>query len=338
MSQKVASLISFISLFLLIVALPAWALVRIDPFGSVLISQPQVLSSSDEGENNSGSGSSGSSEDGEDTPEQENEAEIEDEDKDEVEDDDKTQVEIQEKEFESQTADGQTTKVKVEDDGRVKTEIRLIDGTKIKTRTDADGRTRTDVYSAGNKVRLEREDGRFRIKTETETEGVEDAGEDDLVVIDERSDKEQIRLHALQSKAIIERLQVQALTDLPLAVNLDTNELTVTTPAGEKVVTVLPDQAVQNMLAANVIDRIGADDLANIIREQNIETLGQVIELAEQDGLPVYEIHGLKEQKLLGFFRVTTNVNVTVSAETGEVIDTNQSLIDTLLSVVSVPV
>ncbi len=34
MSQKVISLIGFVSLFLLILALPVWALVEIDPFNA----------------------------------------------------------------------------------------------------------------------------------------------------------------------------------------------------------------------------------------------------------------------------------------------------------------
>ena len=40
-------------------------------------------------------------------------------------------------------------------------------------------------------------------------------------------------------------------------VNLETNELIVTTPKGTKTVTILPDKAVENMLAANVLDQLG---------------------------------------------------------------------------------
>lgn len=43
MSQKVISLVSFVSLFLLLIAVPAWALVRIDPFNTISADQEEVL-------------------------------------------------------------------------------------------------------------------------------------------------------------------------------------------------------------------------------------------------------------------------------------------------------
>jgi len=164
---------------------------------------------------------------------------------------------------------------------------------------------------------------------------LEDALEtEDEIVVEERADL--LRIRALQSKAIIERLNVQALTDLPLSVDLSTNILTVTTPAGEKQVTVLPDQAVQNMLAANVIDRLGGQALVEEVRQGNIQTLGQVIELGLHNNVLVYQVQGIKEHRFLGFFPVTTDVTVSVSAETGEVVDTDQSVGDRIIDFFSV--
>lgn len=164
---------------------------------------------------------------------------------------------------------------------------------------------------------------------------LEDTDEtEDEIVIEERADL--LRIRVLQSKAIIERLNVQALTELPLSVDLATNILTVTTPAGEKQVTILPDQAVQNMLAANVIDRLGGQALVEEVRQGNIQTLGQVIELGLSNNVPVYQVQGIKEHRFLGFFSVTTDVTVTVSAETGEIVDTNQSVGDSIIDFFSV--
>lgn len=166
---------------------------------------------------------------------------------------------------------------------------------------------------------------------------VEDEAEaEDEIVVEERADRSMVRIRALQHKVIIERLNVQALTELPLSVGLNTNILTVTTPAGEKQVTVLPDQAVQNMLAANVIDRLGGLALVEEVRQGNIQTLGQVIELGLRNNVPVYEIQGVKEHRFLGFFLVTTDVTVTVSAETGEIVDEDQSVLDAILDFFSV--
>lgn len=170
--------------------------------------------------------------------------------------------------------------------------------------------------------------------SKAKVEGAEET--EDEVVIEERADRNTVRIRALQHKAIVERLNVQALTDLPISVDLNTNILTVTTPAGEKQVTVLPDQAVQNMLAANVIDRLGGEALVEQVRQGNVQTLGQVIELGVRNDVPVFVIQGIKEQRFLGFLPVTTDVTVTVSAETGEVVDTQQSVLDTVVDFFSV--
>lgn len=170
--------------------------------------------------------------------------------------------------------------------------------------------------------------------SKAKVEGAEET--EDEVVIEERADRNTVRIRALQHKAIVERLNVQALTDLPISVDLNTNVLTVTTPAGEKPVTVLPDQAVQNMLAANVIDRLGGEALVEQVRQGNVQTLGQVIELGVRNDVPVFVIQGIKEHRFLGFLPVTTDVTVTVSAETGEVVDTDQSVLDTVVDFFSV--
>lgn len=162
------------------------------------------------------------------------------------------------------------------------------------------------------------------------TAKLEDTDEtEDEIVVEERADL--LRIRALRSKAIIERLNVQALTVLPLSVDLNTNILTVTTPAGERQVTVLPDQAVQNMLAANAIDRLGGQALVDEVRRGNIQTLGQVVELGLRNDVPVYQAQGVKEHRFLGFWPVTTSVTVSVSAQTGEVVATDQSFGDRVI-------
>lgn len=234
--------------------------------------------------------------------------------------------------------DEEETQVKADEE---RTEVRLPGGIRIKTRIE-DGKARTDVYQGGTKVRFEREGDRFRIKVEDETGQETEVGEDDILTIEERADRNQIRVRTFstaadqaRNRAIVERLNTQALTDLPLSIDLATNELTVTTPAGERVITVLPDQAVQNMLAANVIDQVGGQELASIVQQGGIETLDQVITLAEQNGVPIYIVQGVKNHRLLGFIPITTDVTVSVSAETGEVLGTDQSVLDVIVDVFS---
>ena len=90
------------------------------------------------------------------------------------------------------------------------------------------------------------------------------------------------------------------------------------------------------MLAANAIDRLGGEALVEEVRQGNIQTLGQVVELGLRNNVPVYQVQGIKNHRFLGFFPVTTDVTVTVSAETGEIVDTNQSLGATILDFFSI--
>lgn len=337
----------FAPLFLaiaLLVAFPALARIVIDGHGQVSVTSGHVLSSSNgSGGDSSGSGSSGSG-GGEESDGNDDDSSGSSSTKSPSPTPTKT---------ETRSSDGTRTKTEVKNDGEVRTEVRLPDGTKIKIRAE-EGRTRTDVYQGATKVRFERVGDRFRIKAENELgqevkleertdDGLEDENEakledtlemEDEIVVEERADL--LRIRVLQNKAIVERLNVQALTELPLSVDLNTNILTVTTPAGEMQVTILPDQAVQNMLAANVIDRLGGQALVDEVRQGNIQTLGQVIELGLRNNVPVYHVQGIKEHRFLGFFPVTTDVMVTVSAETGEVVNTDQSVGDTIVDFFSV--
>jgi len=77
------------------------------------------------------------------------------------------------------------------------------------------------------------------------------------ITIDKAADTDTVTLTSSKSASQIIRNKIAAQTHFPLMVNLETNELIVTTPKGEKVVTILPDQAVAHMLAANVLDQAG---------------------------------------------------------------------------------
>ena len=339
-------LISFCAVAALLVAYPALARVVIDSHGQVQLSSGRVLSSGNgSGDDSSGSGSSGSGSN-EDSGDNDNDSSGSSSSSGSGSSGSSTTTSPTPTPTKTETRnpDGTRTRTEVKNDGEVRTEVRLPDGTKIKTRVE-EGRTRTDVYQSATKVRFERVGDRFRIKAENELgqevtleeradDGLAENETEDEIVVEERADL--LRIRALQSKAIIERLNVQALTDLPLSVDLNTNILTVTTPSGEKQVTVLPDQAVQNMLAANVIDRLGGQALVEEVRQGNIQTLGQARALGLRNNVPVYQVQGIKEHRFLGFFPVTTDVTVSVSAETGEVVDIDQSAGDRIIDFFSV--
>lgn len=291
----------------------------VDPFGKVIVeTRGQVLSKgsgdSDDNSSSSGSsGSSGSSTSGSGSPEQR---------------------------ITTTTPGGATIETRQKED-EIRTETTLPSGTRIRTREETD-RTRVDIYEGGAKLRLERRDDRTIIKLEDE-KGEETelppGTENEIFKIQERADKGQIRVSTLQDKFVFSRENIGATTNFPLSVNLQTNELTVKTPSGEKVVAVLPDQAVKNMLAANVIDQVKGlpftQDVGKVATQAGT-TLEEVVRLtATREGVLAYEIPGTKKARFLGFINVEIPKTAVVSAETGEFLGTQQSLISQALDLLS---
>lgn len=216
-----------------------------------------------------------------------------------------------------------------------RSEVRLSEEERIRTRTK-DGRTRIDITSGGIKTRLEIRDERVVIKAEQE-DGTQAELEDDTILkIDERLSANGIKIStASAERFVLQRGDIGAVTSFPLSIDLATNTLSINTPSGIKNVTVLPDQAVQNLIAANVISRIGGSAIVDEVLNNNLSTVNEIIALGERNGIPVYEISGISNQKLLGFIPVKIQKIAAVSAETGEVVSTNSPLTDTLLDLIS---
>lgn len=185
---------------------------------------------------------------------------------------------------------------------------------------------------------------------------------DSFVLENEEDDEDgegEVEVKSLNNAALVIRNKLAAQTHFPLMVNLETNELIVTTPHGQKIVTVLPDQAVNHMLAAQVLDQIGgkggikwleqqeatpsptpatesAEPTATPSGEPAEEEEAAVVLALDDDGELVYVISGTKFERFLGFFPVGLRRNVIVSAETGELLRVNQSIFTRLLDLLSV--
>lgn len=216
-----------------------------------------------------------------------------------------------------------------------KTEIIFGEGEKVKTRAK-DGETRTDIYSGGVKVRIEQKEGRLIIKGETEKGDEIILGEQELFKIEERLDKNTIKIATGSGNSFIfARGTIGAQSNFPLSVDLATNALSIQTPAGLKVVTVLPDAAVQNMLAANVISRLSTETITGATPSAALKGVGDIVVFGLRSGVPVYEIAGLSNQKLLGFIPVVIPTKAVVSAETGALVAKETSPLNTLLDLVS---
>ena len=204
-------------------------------------------------------------------------------------------------------------------------------------------------------------------------EVIQEAEVEELNLDDEGENGLKIRANNNASLVIRNRLAAQ--TNFPLRVNLETNELIVNTPNGEKIVTILPDQAVANMLAANVLDQVGGkggllwmensstptatvsatptatasatpvdtEDITPAATESaspteepdEIEDVSIQLILTD-GGVLAYEIEGEKEKRFLGLFKVNLKRVVFVSAETGELINIQQSFLTLVLDALSI--
>lgn len=140
------------------------------------------------------------------------------------------------------------------------------------------------------------------------------------------SAKIKIRSGANKTEIEQEGSNVQVQGGLPVSVDKTTKELTVTTPAGSKTVAVLPDTAVQNILGAGVVSQVASDSATG----KNAVKL-----TTDANGNLVYEINGVKFEKLLGLFNVGIDKTAQVSATSGQVGTISQSFLSRLLDILS---
>ena len=158
------------------------------------------------------------------------------------------------------------------------------------------------------------------IETEVEDEDENELeGEEELEVESgSEAAKIKIKVKKVNNRFVFMTREIEAETNFPLSVNPETRELTVTTPAGEKVVTILPDQAVANMLANNIFDR-----------QQNVN-------IVFENGTVIYRISGARDEKLFGIFGVIIPTTAVVSANTGQLVTQEQTFLFRFLDLLSI--
>lgn len=134
---------------------------------------------------------------------------------------------------------------------------------------------------------------------------------------DEHVDNVEVKLRKdLEVKSTKEGLEIsnserKASTTLPVHINTNTKELSVVTPNGTKVVKTLPDEAVA------AIQNSGFN--GQVVGEVTLETHGEDL---------VYKVRKEQSKKMFGMLPVTIRQDVQVSATTGEVTASQQSITD----------
>lgn len=184
------------------------------------------------------------------------------------------------------------------------TEIQTSNGQKIKTKVEDNGATKIEV-----------EQGNFKLKSETEK------GQTEPEVENELEEDEGIKISTESGKPTITRNKVTASTEFPLSVDATTHQITVNTPEGQKIVTILPDQAIQNM--------VGASPSAIL------NNLSAPIKLEFKDNEMVYKLRGEKKFRIFGLIPVSTSATAYVSAQSGNLVEQEQSLLTNLIKLIS---
>lgn len=257
---------------------------------------------------------------------------------------------------------GSSGSVRSESDHEQKEEVRTNEG-RVKTEV-RDDRARVEVRQGGIKERVEIRNGRVTSKTELEDEeeNVEDEEENLEDGEDEEAGDEEEEGSTPSSHLVNLENRLRSIAKFPLRIDLSTNQLIMTKDGIERVLTVLPEHAVQNMLRAHLKKGLGpkffgvlpsatpsASPTASAsatpeaspsaepeaTESAEITILESQIELEEKDGKPVYKIPALKHLRLLGFIPVTTQLTGYVSAETGTLLEEQQSLLSRILDLLS---
>ncbi len=202
----------------------------------------------------------------------------------------------------------------VENEKETETEDRL----EVET---ASHEAKIDLKKTGIKIEIENETEGLKLKTKDET-GTETelAGEAIDQINNEFEQETGVRVERTQdNKFIIRKGTVEAESSFPVAIDLSTRTLSIQTPSGEKILTVLPDQAVQNLINRNILDRVQTNQLTS----QN-----QRVILAQLNDQPAFEVKGADDKKLFGFLPVTFIKTIFVSSQTGQVLKTQESFTD----------
>ncbi len=220
---------------------------------------------------------------------------------------------------------GVKTKIETEQNkDETKTEIKTGDD-RVKTETK-NGETKVEVRSGGVKVKFELKDGNLVIKRETENENKleneQELNKNETQQVENELEKDDIKVSSAGGSIVVLHRGIGAKTILPISIDTTTNSLIVTTPAGTKIVTILPDVAINNLIARNVISEVEGKP-------------SQAAELNEVENKPVFEVKGVKNERFLGVLPVSLRKKVIMNAQTAQVEQEQESFFTRLLDLVS---
>jgi hypothetical protein len=210
------------------------------------------------------------------------------------------------------------------------TEENFIKPDKLEVKTE-DERSKVKLKQDKGEIHIESEGNNVMVKAKNpDGTELEFEKEDALKQLNESLKEKEVELGENEhSNLTITKGEVEAETELPVSVDPITHELTVTTQSGTKTVTVLPDKAIENLLNAKVLSSIES----KASTQSGFTT--QKATLTEINNEPVFKVKGVSQKKLLGFIPVAFAKTGFVSATTGQITKTDETLLNRILEVIS---
>ena len=241
-----------------------------------------------------------------------------------------------------------TTKTKIEKDKR-KSEIKVESSEgKFETKIEKD-KQKTKIETRGLKIAIIIENGirivKIKNEHDEEVEASPEAENELLEDANEKLEEEDIQIASDSADFGFVHRGKKVRTNFPLTIDPATGQLFVTTPTGTKVVAILPDVAIQNMLAAGILTRIdqsgtpspsippGGTPSAGATSSATVT--GSAVELTEVNSLPAYEITGVRVQNFLGLIPVDIKIKAVVSVQNGQLVDVQQGILARILDIFS---
>lgn len=219
------------------------------------------------------------------------------------------------------------------------TEIETTVGLKIKTKIEDNGTTKIEIEHGELKIKYVLENGQLVKKVENDDGDEVELEDDELEEVENEIENELeddgIEISTSSGKPIVIKNHVAASTEFPLSIDVGTNQLILTTSEGQKVLTVLPDQAVQNLLATGIINSVNAIQASDISTTSTLGPVDSVVQLKVRNSEPIYEIDGTKIFRLFAVIPVSQPVKAIVSAETGELVTKQQSFFTNVIDLLS---
>jgi len=129
---------------------------------------------------------------------------------------------------------------------------------------------------------------------------------DSIVEIEQSQGSKTIKIGKIDDNFGISQSGITALTSYPIHIDAASKTISVATNSGERIIAVMPNDALETLVRANIVNTISQD--------------GQVVLGENENGELTYSIPAERNVNLFNVHTVAVQVNTTVSATSGKVL------------------